>query len=229
MNFFNMALDFIFPPICGICGEINKNYICTKCYKDIRRLEKCITNKYNNKYYSEHLYIFKYEGTIRKKIIEYKFEDKAYLYKTFSEIFIKNKTGKKIGKKYLEEMENRNSERIYNSGILSNGIRVLPGKKEEYFDSIVITDIHGNGKPVPLLYMKDGEKSIGGFSIKQISDENGNILQVPLSENTVYKNLEIIYEKEVLGEKIYFREKLSIGRVSSVAVVINVESADFLE
>ena len=50
MNFFNMALDFIFPPICGICGEINKNYICTKCYKDIRRLEKCITNKYNNKF-----------------------------------------------------------------------------------------------------------------------------------------------------------------------------------
>ena len=91
MNFFNMALDFIFPPICGICGEINKNYICTKCYKDIRKLEKCITNKYNNKYYSEHLYIFKYEGTIRKRIIEYKFEDKAYLYKTFSEIFIKNK------------------------------------------------------------------------------------------------------------------------------------------
>ena len=85
MNFFNMALDFIFPPICGICGEINKNYICTKCYKDIRKLEKCITNKYNNKYYSEHLYIFKYEGTIRKRIIEYKFEDKAYLYKTFSE------------------------------------------------------------------------------------------------------------------------------------------------
>ena len=39
MNFFNMALDFIFPPICGICGEINKNYICTKCYKDIRKLE----------------------------------------------------------------------------------------------------------------------------------------------------------------------------------------------
>ena len=31
-------------------NEINKNYICTKCYKDIRKLEKCITNKYNNKY-----------------------------------------------------------------------------------------------------------------------------------------------------------------------------------
>ena len=100
MNFFNMALDFIFPPICGICGEINKNYICTKCYKDIRKLEKCITNKYNNKYYSEHLYIFKYEGTIRKRIIEYKFEDKAYLYKTFSEIFIKNKTVCNYIKKY---------------------------------------------------------------------------------------------------------------------------------
>lgn len=144
-------------------------------------------------------------------------------------VLIKNKAEGKIGKRYLEEMENRNSERIYNNGVSNNGIKILPVRKEEYFDSVIIMDIHGNGKLVPLLYMKSDEKSIGGFQIKQINDENGSILQLPLLENTVYRNLEIIYEKEVLGEKIYFRENLSIERTSSVAVVVNILSADFLE
>ena len=100
MNFINSALDYFFPPICGMCGEINENYICNNCYENIKKIKKCVINEYNNRNFSKHLYIFKYEGTIRKRIIEYKFEDKAYLYKTFSEIFIKNKTVCNYIKKY---------------------------------------------------------------------------------------------------------------------------------
>ena len=37
------------------------------------------------------MYLFKYEGVIRSKIISYKFDDNPYLYKTFCEIFVKNK------------------------------------------------------------------------------------------------------------------------------------------
>ncbi|CDE83434.1 putative amidophosphoribosyltransferase [Clostridium sp. CAG:273] len=37
------------------------------------------------------MYLFKYEGIIRSKIISYKFDDKPYLYKSFCEIFVKNK------------------------------------------------------------------------------------------------------------------------------------------
>lgn len=35
------------------------------------------------KYFDEHIYLFKYQGLIREKIINYKFNEKAYLYKTF--------------------------------------------------------------------------------------------------------------------------------------------------
>ena len=38
----------------------------------------------------KHCYIFKYDGIIRQKILQYKFKDKAYLYKMFSEFFVKN-------------------------------------------------------------------------------------------------------------------------------------------
>ena len=42
-------------------------------------------------YFDEHMYFFKYDGIIRKVILNYKFKDKAYLYKTISNFLIKNK------------------------------------------------------------------------------------------------------------------------------------------
>ena len=37
------------------------------------------------------MYIFKYTGILRDKIIEYKFNNKSYLYKTFEKIILNNK------------------------------------------------------------------------------------------------------------------------------------------
>ena len=91
MNFINSALDYFFPPICGMCGEINENYICNNCYENIKKIKKCVINEYNNRNFSKHLYIFRYEGIIRNKIIEYKFEDKGYLYKMFAKIILSDK------------------------------------------------------------------------------------------------------------------------------------------
>ena len=49
-----------------------------------------IHQKYKNKTYAEHIYMFKYTD-IRREILEYKFDDKAYYYKTISQVFLKNK------------------------------------------------------------------------------------------------------------------------------------------
>ena len=68
MNFINSALDYFFPPICGMCGKINENYICNNCYENIKKIKKCVINEYNNRNFSKHLYIFRYEGIIRNKI-----------------------------------------------------------------------------------------------------------------------------------------------------------------
>lgn len=100
MNFINSALDYFFPPICGMCGEINENYICNNCYENIKKIKKCVINEYNNRNFSKHLYIFRYEGIIRNKIIEYKFEDKGYLDKMFAKIILSDKKTCNFIKKY---------------------------------------------------------------------------------------------------------------------------------
>lgn len=100
MNFINSALDYFFPPICGMCGEINENYICNNCYENIKKIKKCVINEYNNRNFSKHLYIFRYEGIIRNKIVEYKFEDKGYLYKMFAKIILSDKKTCNFIKKY---------------------------------------------------------------------------------------------------------------------------------
>lgn len=100
MNFINSVLDYFFPPICGMCGEINENYICNNCYENIKKIKKCVINEYNNRNFSKHLYIFKYEGIIRNKIIEFKFEDKGYLYKMFAKIILSDKKTCNFIKKY---------------------------------------------------------------------------------------------------------------------------------
>ena len=95
MNFLEKALNFIFPPVCGICGKIGEKYLCEKCKKELitsnmflNQLD--IYSKENLNYINEHFYLFSYEGIIREIILKYKFEDQAYLSNTISEFFINN-------------------------------------------------------------------------------------------------------------------------------------------
>lgn len=91
-------LQIIYPKQCLICGKLNIDTICNKCLKEIKPVMKM--EQYKNKNFNEHLYIFEYEGIIRKKIIDYKFKDKAYLNELFAKIILKNeKICRKI-KKY---------------------------------------------------------------------------------------------------------------------------------
>lgn len=105
MNFLEEMLFFIFPKECGICDQIDNEYLCKKCkskYENsnlyINRIEDYSKDK--SKYFDEHAYIFEYKDIIRKKIIEYKFEDKPYLGRMFAEFFLKNKKMCGFFKKY---------------------------------------------------------------------------------------------------------------------------------
>ena len=103
-------LNLIYPPMCGICGKFNDNFLCPKCQKileneavfGIDKYEKIKIEKnlQERKYFNEHLYIFEYEGIIRRIILKYKFQDKAYLYKTFVNFLLKNKNFFEFIKKY---------------------------------------------------------------------------------------------------------------------------------
>ena len=143
--------------------------------------------------------------------------------------FVKKSIESRISKKYLEKMEEKNGKRILKKGILKNGVVIIINKKEDYFDSSITRDINGNSELTPLLYLRNDENSIGGFHIKEIKNENGNILKIPLQKNRVYKNLEIVYEKEVLKEKIYFKEKIDINRMNALKESISIISSGFIE
>lgn len=84
----NKIINELYPKQCIICGKLYSNEICNKCYKALEILAK--SEKYKNKSFNEHIYLFKYEGRIRKLIIDYKFNDKAYLSNFFTKIIIKN-------------------------------------------------------------------------------------------------------------------------------------------
>ena len=80
--------------MCGICGKRTLNFLCRRCEM---RLEKHSENKILNegeeiegKYFDELIYYFRYEGIIRKLILDYKFNDKSFLYKTFSSFLLKD-------------------------------------------------------------------------------------------------------------------------------------------
>lgn len=86
-------LELIYPNVCGICEKVDRNSLCEKCKLEI---EKEIIAKIDNyesntyKIFDKHGYIFKYKGKIRSLLIDYKFNNKPYLYKTFARIILNN-------------------------------------------------------------------------------------------------------------------------------------------
>lgn len=81
--------------MCGICGKVNKESLCKKCEMILKKdLDINIINQdeeIQDKYFNELMYIFKYEGQIRKLIIDYKFNEKSYIYLTFVNFLLKNR------------------------------------------------------------------------------------------------------------------------------------------
>lgn len=107
--------------MCAFCGKLDENYLCENCKKEVEKHENLQINRYNssNIYYNEHIYLFKYEDYIRKKILTYKFNDKPYYYKTFVKILLNNKKMCDILKSYdiiipVPIHNKRKKERAYN-------------------------------------------------------------------------------------------------------------------
>lgn len=86
---------------------------------------KFVVEKSQNidKNFIEHLYIFQYEGIVRRIILNYKFNDKSYLYKTFVNFLLKNKKFFEILQSYdtiipVPISKKRQKERGYNQSYL---------------------------------------------------------------------------------------------------------------
>ena len=88
---FEKIINLLFPPKCGFCGKINKNYICKKCELNLNYLKKDKILKMLNEDFTYHLYAYQYKNEIRDKIINFKFNDKPELANTFANILLNNK------------------------------------------------------------------------------------------------------------------------------------------
>lgn len=119
-------LDLIYPPVCGICGKINQNSLCKKCELQLKRQAVFRIDDYSGdikKNFEEHLYVFMYGGIVRSMILNYKFNEKAYLYKTFVKFLLKSEKFVEIIKSYdiIEPVplgKARKKERGYNQSSL---------------------------------------------------------------------------------------------------------------
>ena len=141
-------INLVYPQTCGICGKINSKTICSKCNLQLKKKEKMgiLTKKElvenffeKEKYFEELIYIFKYEGQIRGLILDYKFNEKSYMYKTFVNFLLKNKKIFENLKKYdkiipVPISKKRYNQRGYNQSLLiakeiSNQMSYVTNKK----------------------------------------------------------------------------------------------------
>ena len=86
------VINIMFPQICGICGKLNKDGLCNKCKIQLEKVAEndILKQDLEDMYIKELIYIFKYEGIIRKLILDYKFHEKPYMYVCFVNFVLKN-------------------------------------------------------------------------------------------------------------------------------------------
>lgn len=98
--FINHAINLVYPNVCGICDKLCKEDLCKKCEISLKNIAKFKIDKYKNKNFTKHLYIFKYEGIIKERLINFKFNEKSYIYKALVNFLLKNKKACRFLKNY---------------------------------------------------------------------------------------------------------------------------------
>ena len=113
----------IYPQVCGICGKGKFTYLCKRCENRLNKIAIFGKDEYQDKYFENHYYIFKYDDIIRSIIIDYKFNEKAYIYRSIAEFINKNK--KVYSKLYFYDIimpvpisKKRKKVRGYNQSLL---------------------------------------------------------------------------------------------------------------
>ena len=167
------VISAIYPNICGVCGKINNESLCKKCELLLNEHAKFIIeeNYKEEKFFTKHLYIFQYEGIIRRMILNYKFNEKSYLYKTFVNFLLKNEKFFKILKSYdtivpVPISVKRQKERGYNqSELIGNEIVKSLLEKEKSLKIECITSClikHKNIAEQSKLNKEQRQKNIQG-------------------------------------------------------------------
>lgn len=206
-------LDLIYPPVCGICGKINKKYLCTKCIQNLKSYEINKIENYKNdknKYFDYAIKTFRYENIIRSKIIDYKFNEKAYLSKTFQKMITKNEKIYRFLKKYdiilyVPMFKKRKLERGYNQTELI---------AKELSKNLGI-DIEKNN----LIKIKDTKKQSTLTKLER-ADNVKNVFAIQKPDRIINKNIIIFDDIYTTGSTLNECSKmLKISGAGEIAVI----------
>ena len=173
-SFINNALNLIFPNVCGICNKLCNDDLCKKCEIEFNKIAKIKIDNYSDKYFRKHLYIFKYEGIIKERLINFKFNEKIYIYKSFINFFIKNKKICRFLKSYdiiipVPIHNKRKLERGYNQSALFARSIADNFDNLTYIDDCLIK--FKNNKPQSTKNKLDREKNVIGAYKTQNKDK----------------------------------------------------------
>lgn len=170
----NNVLNLIYPNVCGICDKLCNDDICTKCEIELNQIAKCKIDRYHDKYFKKHLYLFKYEGIIKKRLVKYKFNEKVYIYKAFVNFMLKNKKVCCFLKNYDIIMpvpihRNRKIERGYNQSSLIGKKLSKQFNNLKYIDNVLLKKI--NNKPQSTKSKEDRKKDVIGVYFLKNQDK----------------------------------------------------------
>ena len=218
--FIDKVLNFLFPPVCGICLKKDKNWICDECLNKLNselklkkiRIDKNISEKIYKVVYETNniikiFYLFEYKDLIRKKIIEFKFNDKSYLYKTFSNIILKNKKICKLLNSYdiiipVPMFEKKKSKRGYNQTELIS--KEIAKRLDITFNNNILFKIKENKTQSLLNYHERKQNVINVYKINDSEMKNVSNKKIILFDDiytTGFTVKECIKELEKLNPK----------------------------
>ena len=218
--FIDKVLNFLFPPVCGICLKKDKNWICDECLNKLNselKLKKIRIDKNNSEkiykviYKTNNIikifYLFEYKDLIRKKIIEFKFNDKSYLYKTFSNIILKNKKICKLLNSYdiiipVPMFEKKKSKRGYNQTELIS--KEISKRLDITFNNNILFKIKENKTQSLLNYHERKQNVLNVYKINDSEMKNVRNKKIILFDDiytTGFTVKECIKELEKLNPK----------------------------
>lgn len=176
MKLIDRALDFIFPPVCGICGKYEDTYICRECEKRLKAYMNYSIREYSNHSYQKHFWLFRYDEIVRDIILDYKFNEKSYIFLAISKLITSNKESIEFFKEadYIIPVpihRKRYKQRGYNQCNLI-AKRISKIFKVEYLPNILIKN--KNVLPQSSLNSLGRAENIKGvFSARKYNDFNG--------------------------------------------------------
>ena len=89
--FFKKVIDFIFPPVCGICGKPIKNNTntCLNCLSILQYDTGRIMKGHGRDAYDLVLSLYSYQGMIKKQLLNFKFHQQKYVKYSLAELMAK--------------------------------------------------------------------------------------------------------------------------------------------